>query len=178
MIDTVEIGSFPDGLETERLRLVRPSLEHAEAMARLANNVRIHRVLSRLPHPYHPVNAVDFIVNFARTKSEHAYAIVTQEGSYVGIAGLHLRETAIPELGYWLGEPYWGMGYGTEAARGVVAAAKKSGALHLRARALWENQASVRVLTKAGFMATGEVVEDCGIHKGALVRHFEWRAGS
>lgn len=60
-------------------------------------------------------------------------------------------------MGYWVGADYWGQGFATEAARGLLNVA------HLQIRSLVvvanvykENVGSAQVLRKLGFTATGE----------------------
>ena len=48
-------------LETERLMLRRPTLADVKAIARLANDRRIAENARRLPHPYSPDHAVEFV---------------------------------------------------------------------------------------------------------------------
>jgi ribosomal-protein-alanine N-acetyltransferase len=69
------------------------------------------------------------------------------------------------ELGYWLGVPYWGQGYATEAVRALFAFASESlGLERLEARVLARNPASSMVLRKTGFVPAGRIVEACGQH--------------
>ena len=59
------------------------------------------------------------------------------------------------ELGFWIGKPYWGRGYATEAARALVGYAfDKLGLTQIVAGAFRENRASRRVLEKVGFGKT------------------------
>ena len=74
----------------------------------------------------------------------------------IGACGIDLRDGPTPEIGYWLGVPYWGRGYATEAARAVIDHA--FGDLDheaLQAGARVSNPASRRVLEKCGFQWTG-----------------------
>ena len=67
-----------------------------------------------------------------------------------------------PHLGYWLGQPYWGDGYMTEAARGFVArifAARAGDTIYSGAFA--DNAASLRVQEKLGFARDGETTLYC-----------------
>ncbi len=59
-------------------------------------------------------------------------------------------------LGYWLGRSYWGHGYAAEAARGMLAIARMLGHARVFANQSVDGRASLLVLTRAGFRATGE----------------------
>ena len=152
---------LPATVTTDRLVLTTPSLAHVPEMAVLANNRAIYAVLSRLPHPYDESHGRFFVEEIARGPEEFAWSILLQ-GSYIGTIGLHLLPGQPPELGYWLGQPFWGHGYATEAARAVVAAAREAGYPALRSRALLSNAGSRNVLAKAGFSEIGEAIDDAG----------------
>ena len=152
---------LPATLTTDRLVLTTPSLAHVPEMAVLANNRAIYAVLSRLPHPYDESHGRFFVEEIARGPEEFAWSILLQ-GSYIGTIGLHLLPGQAPELGYWLGQPFWGHGYATEAARAVVAAAREAGYPALRSRALLSNAGSRNVLAKAGFSEIGEAIDEAG----------------
>lgn len=161
--------ALPDTISTQDLLLRGPSLGDVDAMQRLADNDKIYQVLARLPNPYTKDDAIDFITNVARTEEEHAYAIV-HGGRFIGVTGLHLKGDRAPELGYWLGEPYWGHGFATQAAIGLVSAAKTiDSTLTIYSRALSSNLGSRRVLAKTGFVESGECMDDMGQHKGVRV---------
>ncbi|WP_316357156.1 GNAT family N-acetyltransferase [Devosia sp.] len=159
---------LPATITTDRLVLTTPTLAHVPEMAVLANSRAIHEVLSRLPHPYGESHGRDFVENIARGPEEFAWSILLQ-GTYIGTMGLHLLPDQLPELGYWLGQPYWGHGYATEAAQAVVAAARIAGYRALRSRALLTNAASRNVLRKVGFIETGEDVDKAGTLAGRQV---------
>ncbi len=159
---------LPATITTDRLMLTTPTLAHVPEMAALANNKAIHAVLSRLPYPYAESDGVFFVEHIARGPEEHAWAI-TLGGRYIGTMGLHLLPDQLPELGYWLGEPYWGHGYATEASHAVVAAARETGYPALRSRALLSNVGSRNVLRKVGFIETGEDVDKAGTLAGRQV---------
>jgi len=164
---------LPDNIQTKRLILRAPSKADVPGLARLANNENIHKMLARLPHPYSREHAVDFVENLARTDQEHAYAILLKDETFIGVAGLHILTGKPTELGYWLGEPYWGEGYASEAATALVHAADNAGCTELLARAKTANKASIAILLKAGFIQISEGINDCGQHKGVSVTHFE-----
>jgi RimJ/RimL family protein N-acetyltransferase len=161
-------SKLPATLTTDRLVLVTPNLAHVPEMAALANNKAIHAVLSRLPHPYDERHGRDFVENIARGSEEHAWSILLQ-GTYIGTMGLHILPDKLPALGYWLGQPYWGHGYATEAAHAVVAAARSAGATALGSRALLSNTGSRNVLRKVGFTEIGEDTDKAGTLAGQRV---------
>lgn len=159
---------LPATLTTKRLVLATPALAHVPQMAALANNKRIHEVISRLPYPYAEKDGEHFVTEIARGETEFAWSIL-HKGDYVGTIGLHLLPDQLPELGYWLGEPHWGQGITTEAGRAVVDAARAAGAAALRSRALLSNAGSRNVLKKLGFVEIGESIDQDGTLKGRAV---------
>jgi RimJ/RimL family protein N-acetyltransferase len=157
---------LPATLTTDRLVLTTPTLEHVPDIARLANNFAIYEMMARLPFPYSEDDARFFVEQIAPTDAEHCYAVLLGGTSFMGIVGLHFVDGMAPELGYWLGEPYWGQGYATEATRAVVNAAKLAGVPTLRSRALSHNARSSNVLRKNGFVETGEGPDPAGTNAG------------
>jgi RimJ/RimL family protein N-acetyltransferase len=166
------VAHLPETIATDRLVLRAPNRTDVVPMARLANNQNIYKWLSRLPHPYGEADAVEFIDRIARGPEEHAYAITTRDDDFIGTIGLHLNPEESAELGYWLGEPYWGEGYGSEAVAGLLAAADAAGCDRIAARAQSANLASCRVLEKSGFVETSQRIADCGPHKGRSITFY------
>jgi RimJ/RimL family protein N-acetyltransferase len=142
-------------LETERLVLRAPRLEDAKAVAQLANDRRIAENTARIPHPYALADAENFIASVNRAEGEIAF-LITREGVVLGACGMGMSEREAPDLGYWLGVPFWGHGYATEAVRAVIDHAFADlGYEALGAGARVTNPASRRVLEKCGFQWTG-----------------------
>jgi len=135
--------------------------EDAEGLPELANNRKIWLNLRDLfPHPYTPEDAREFIRRSREMIPEMIFAIDVG-GRAVGSIGFGLRqdvERVSAEIGYWLGEPYWGRGIMTEVLTAVTDHAIR--AHHLtRVFALpyeW-NPASHRVLEKAGYRLEGRL---------------------
>jgi RimJ/RimL family protein N-acetyltransferase len=155
--------SLPGKITTRRLVLRAPIRGDVPDLTRLADNKAIADRLLRLPHPYTRADALGFIEIIAQRPDERPYAIVLDD-RLVGVVGFTFVEGKAPELGYWLGEPYWGKGLMTEAARGLIDAAHRTGHFELiGARALEDNAASLNVLDKLGFRRTGKATrEDTG----------------
>lgn len=167
---------MPDEIATDRLLLRAPVHADAKAMQTLANNKNIHRFLSRLSYPYTHSHALDFINRIARREEEHSYAIINENSDFTGIVSLHLEKGEEMELGYWLGEDFWGKGYATEAAGSVLGAASKAGITKIIARTIEQNMGSIRVLQKIGFEKISTQIDDCGPHKGVKVSRLVWYA--
>ena len=143
-------------LETERLVLRAPRLEDAEAIATLVNDRRIAENTLRIPHPYGLADAQAFIASANAGDGEIVFVIAGRDGGVLGCCGIAQLDGATPEIGYWLGVPYWGKGYATEAARALIDHAFVDlGHDTLVAGARLSNPASRRVLEKCGFQWTG-----------------------
>ena len=142
-------------LETERLILRAPRLEDAKALAMLANDRRIAENTARIPHPYGIADAESFFASVNKRDGEIAF-LITRDDTVIGTCGIAPPRREAPELGYWLGVPFWGQGYATEAARAVIDHAFADlGYEELEAGARVTNPASRRVLEKCGFQWTG-----------------------
>jgi len=153
--DFVRQGSIAV-LKTERLVLRAPRPDDAKAIASLINDRRIAENTARIPHPYSLADAHAFLAQVNRDACEHAFLITLTDGTIIGGCGIHVLSGGDPELGYWIGVPYWGRGYVTEAARVLIDHA--FGALgyeRLTSRARVSNPASSRVLEKCGFQWSG-----------------------
>jgi RimJ/RimL family protein N-acetyltransferase len=143
-------------LETERLVLRAPRFEDAKAIATLANDRRIAENTARIPHPYKVSDAEAFIAGLDEPGAELAFVITLAEnGAVIGGCGVGALDGQT-ELGYWLGVPFWGQGFATEAVRAVIDHAfEESGHAFLNAGARVTNPASRHVLEKCGFQWTG-----------------------
>lgn len=142
---------LPGKIETRRLVLRAPMRGDVPELVRLADNFNVSSRLARMPHPYTRADAVGFVEITAQRADERPYAI-TLDDRLIGIVGFSYRESDPPELGYWLGEPFWGRGLMTEAARALIDAAHPTHAYdRILAHALPDNLASLRVLDKLGF---------------------------
>src|SRR5262249_19374749 len=108
-------------LETERLILRRPRLADAEAVAALVNDRRIAENTLRIPHPYSLADAHAFLTAVGSAPDgEPVFLITTPDDTVLGCCGISRLVGEAPEIGYWLGVPYWGKGFVTEAARAVI----------------------------------------------------------
>ena len=159
LLEEIPTGRYREAsipvLETKRLALRAARLEDAKAVAALANDRRIAENTARIPYPYKLADAEQFIAS-ASKKGEAAYLVTLRDGTIVGACGLMFREDDAPEIGYWLGVPYWNKGYATEALHALIDYAFTD-LTHdaVQAGARVTNPASRRVLEKCGFQWTG-----------------------
>ena len=134
--------------------------EDEEALARHANSRKVWKDLRDLfPHPYTREDARSWIRYATRRRPEVDFAIDV-EGEAVGNIGLGLHRSDIErcsaEIGYWIGEAYWGRGVATAALRALTAYAFEAFELtRLYAVPFASNAASLRVLEKAGYQREG-----------------------
>jgi RimJ/RimL family protein N-acetyltransferase len=149
-----QLDRCPPALKTERLLLRAPSRGDGKAIVRLVNDRRIAENTARIPHPYFLDDAETFIAAANRQAGEATFAILCDD-ALIGMCGVEPRQDG-PEIGYWLGVPFWGHGYATEAIRAAIDhafGALGHDALHAAARV--SNPSSRRVLEKCGFQWTG-----------------------
>lgn len=126
-----------------------------ESLVQHANSRAIWRNLrDAFPHPYTLADASHWIEVANPTTPITNFAIVV-DGAAVGGIGLVLKDDVFrrsAEIGYWLGEQFWGRGIVTEAVRAVTDYAFATFDLCRVYAGVFEwNPASMRVLEKAGY---------------------------
>ena len=141
------------------LRPWRPS--DAPALAALLNNRKIlDNLRDGIPFPYTVHDAEVFLAEMAAADRDQLYPFAIEAGgtllgsiSAARCGNVH-RHSA--ELGYYLGEPYWGRGYAADAVRQLCRRLwDTTDLLRLFAEPFAYNTASCRVLEKAGFQLEG-----------------------
>lgn len=142
-------------LETDRLLLRKPTRADVPAIAQLANERRIAEMTRRLPHPYSPKHAADFVEALALDGRQTVY-LIEHLNQPIGMTGIDWRIADAPELGYWLGIDYWGRGFATEAARAVIDFAFEDHEIEqIVSGARIANPVSRNILEKCGFQWSG-----------------------
>ncbi|MCB8836651.1 GNAT family N-acetyltransferase [Aurantimonas sp. VKM B-3413] len=159
-------------LVTPRLRLRPVAKTDAEAIANLISDRDVAKMLSRVPWPYHLEDAEAFIANHG---DEIVFAICPKAGGdLAGLCSLKLNpEVRRAEIGYWIGRPYWGNGYATEAAQSVIDygfVALDLRAIDVSCRVI--NEASRRVIWKCGFHFCGNGMIDTVASGRVASEHF------
>ena len=143
----------------------------APALARHANNVNVWRWMSdSFPHPYTMAIAEHWVRHgHAEFGGDHwAITFADEAVGGCGIAPLAGPERCVAEVGWWLGEPYWGRGVGSRVARLLVERAFASpGIARVVAPVHAGNERSMAVARRAGLQR--EEVQRCGAVKDGRV---------
>jgi RimJ/RimL family protein N-acetyltransferase len=168
---------FPGG----RIRSWRAGDEPSLARHANSRNVWLN-VRDRFPHPYTLEHAQGWVAMASAAEPETQFAIEVN-GEAAGGIGLFLQqdvERYSAEIGYWLGEQYWGRGIATAAVRRFTEYAFETfGLCRIYASVFAWNEASARVLEKSGYELEGRLrqasVKDGRVVDGLLyatVREF------
>ncbi len=157
----IRIVILPMQIKTKRL-LIRPyEVEDAESLTRLIGDPVIAATTLNIPHPYTIKDAHEFIGKQESDRNcdrSFNLAIIDKDTqTLVGGIGLSLaRDHDRAELGYWIGFDYRNSGYATEASVAVIEHGFCELELnHIEAHHLADNDASGRVMEKAGMRRIG-----------------------
>jgi RimJ/RimL family protein N-acetyltransferase len=159
-------------LESERLILRPPAPSDIASITAWLGDYDVARMTSRAPHPYAEEDAEEFIAAGAPNRF-----VITRKGDglFMGLAGLHAEAPNAKEwheFGYWLGKPFWGFGYATEAARRLVTYAFVCLELEeVHAGWFYDNPASGHVLAKLGARHNGSAMRECRARGMAVLCH-------
>ena len=140
-------------IETPRLHL-RPWCEaDATALFKLARDPRIGMLCG-----WKPFERIDDAREALSTvlAAPDSYAVTLAStgelvGSIVLRIGTDSPEAAVADIGYWIGAPYWGNGYATEAGNAIIERARELGVSTIVLKYFDGNSASRRVSEKLGF---------------------------
>jgi len=162
-------------------RLLLDSLSEADvaSLVELAGDSAIADTTISVPHPLDERVAHEWLAGLAQAmalgSAEH-FAIREASGApLVGMVSLRGidREHEEAELSFWIGRPFWGRGYATEAAGAAVAHAFDVLSLNrIVAHHMVRNPASGRVLARLGFRQEGllrERVKKWGVYEDVVL---------
>jgi len=162
-------------LRTCEVRSWHPSDVDSVTVHANNRNVAIN-LRDRFPSPYTRRDGREFIKMARRMKPESFFAIAVG-GEAVGGIGFvpgHDVERVSSEIGYWLGEAFWGRGIVTDALIAVTGyAIDTHGFTRLFALPFAHNQASCRVLEKAGYVLEGRL-RNSAMKEGKLVDQLQY----
>ncbi|XEC96733.1 GNAT family N-acetyltransferase [Paenibacillus tarimensis] len=147
--------------ETDRLLLRLFESADAKTVQSLAGTKEVARTTLSIPFPY-PDGAAEKWIEATRQSAEkgdnYAFAMIRKEDEALvgnmslGVSKNHKRA----ELAYWVGQPFWGKGYATEAARRIVRFGfEELNINRIHAAAMTKNPASYKVMSKIGMKYEG-----------------------
>jgi len=158
----------PISLKTERLVLRAPEAQDADQITAGIGVKEVAWNLGRAPYPYARSDAVSFIerasANWLEDKAYVFLAHYSDEG-VIGCVGLDRHGEDIWEIGYWIGQSWWGRGFVTEAAQAAIDWAVSIGLSRFVSGHFVDNPASGKVLEKLGFVPAG-IVDHIGAARG------------
>jgi len=144
-----------------KFELVKWELSFEEDLAKNANNINIANNLRNIfPNPYTVEHAKDWI-GFCNNANENimCYRAILVDGIAVGGIGIDVKDDVYcksAELGYWLGEDYWGNGIVTSAIVQIYTYVFENyDVVRIFAEPFARNIGSRRALEKAGFKLEG-----------------------
>ena len=130
-----------------------------EIIANLANNKKIwNNVRDMFPHPYTLAEADKFL-DMVKLQEPLITFAIEYEFQFCGVIGMVLQKDVYrksAEIGYWIGEPFWGKGITTKALSLATQYAFETLELERLFANIFEgNEASKKVLEKCGFQLEG-----------------------
>lgn len=153
------------------------NLSDVPAIAAFANNIKIwNNVRDSFPYPYTENDAKMFIESVQNESPQTTFAI-EYEREIAGVTGLIIQSDVYrlnAEVGYWLGEPFWGKGIAVEALKLITHYAfDKLKLARIYASVFEYNKPSMRVLEKAGFNLEG-ISKKAIIKNGTICDEFRY----
>jgi RimJ/RimL family protein N-acetyltransferase len=132
------------------------------SLVRYANNRKIWINLRNIfPHPYTPTDAEKWIAICESNRGPTTNFVIALQGEAIGGIGCRLLDDVdckTAEIGYWLGEPFWGRGIATAALKQTTEYAFQTFRLdRIQAHVFVWNPASARVLEKCGYILEGRL---------------------
>ena len=132
-----------------------------QSLVRHANNRKIWiNLRDRFPFPYTEASGRDFLTHISSQTPSTVWAIEVDGDACGGIGLVPMTdvERVSAEIGYWLGEAFWGRGIMTEALIGVSSEAfRRFDLQRIFALPFADNIGSIRVLQKAGYVLEGRM---------------------
>lgn len=141
------------------IKLRELEITDKEKLTELADNKKIwDNVRDYLPHPY-KLSDAEFFINIVKKENPRQNFGIEYEGELCGVIGLIVKNDVYKksaELGYWIGEYYWGKGIATKAVELITKYGfEKLQIIRIYSSVFENNIASMKVLEKNGFLKEG-----------------------
>ena len=141
-------------LHTENLVIKKPSEKHLKSLIKELNNWNISKWLIEVPYPYSIDDAKYWV---KKTKQDQYSLNIYLKNKLIGGVSLsNQRENSKWELGYWIGEEYWGNGYAIEACENLISYFfSNTNNSIIYASHMKDNIKSKKIIIKLGFKLVG-----------------------
>lgn len=178
------VPPLPARIETERLVLRSYRVEDVKHFAPLIGDWAVAQWLANVPHPYNVAYGREWVeaAEAYRVERRALCLLIAEADDDIPIGGIEVNLER-GEIGYWIGVPYQGIGYASEAVAAVIRLCfAELGLPVLTAATLLDNRPSRRVLLKAGFEHRGVHDYDFMLRGGVQPGHLyvlsaaRWRA--
>ena len=103
---------------TDNLIIKKPSEEHLNSLIKELNNWKISQWLVNVPYPY-TINDAQYWLKKTK-EDDYSFNIFLKNKLIGGISITNKEYNAKPELGYWIGEDFWGKRYAQEACTNLI----------------------------------------------------------
>lgn len=171
MSDNIDIfnmfQNFPkqENIVTTRLVLRPMTIEDAPIIHRLVNDEDIAYGCVHIPYPY-PEGAAEAWISghyYRFMQQSAAIFAITKDEAIIGATAIELKfDEGRYYIGYWIGKEFWGNGYASEAARGLIDYGFNNLEIPvLFAECLEENTSSLNVLQKIGMKEIARISKPC-----------------
>ena len=104
-------------INSKRLVLKKIETKDINQLIKNLNNWNIVKWLVNVPYPY-TINDANFWIK--KSNKEELCLNIYKNNILVGGVSIDKRDKNLNELGYWLGEEYWGNGYALEACQSLI----------------------------------------------------------
>ena len=146
-------------MRSRRLKFRELNDGDAARIAELAGEWDIARMTARIPYPYSEPLAHQWLRGIEPGEFVRAIEL---GGELIGAVGYMPASDGSAEIGYWIGKPWWGQGFATEAAQALVRYCFARGGFgRLTCCHFVDNPASARVISKLGFRRIGPCTAWC-----------------
>ena len=140
-------------IETPRLRLRPWRNADAPALFELARDPHIGMLCGW--KPFERIDDAHEALSTVLAVPDSYAVTLASTGELVGSMALRIDtgspEASVADIGYWIGAPYWGKGYATEAGDAIIGRARELGVKTIVLKYFDGNSASRRVSEKLGF---------------------------
>ena len=141
-------------IKTERLVLRTSTPNDLYSLMKYGNNKNIAKNMrDRFPHPYTNEAGLHFIKLFEKENPQKVF-VIEYNGEVIGATGIFPQEDVYhknAEFGYWIAEPFWNKGLGTEAAKAMIDYGFKTFPIErIYASVFSGNDASKKIMSKLG----------------------------